>query len=189
VTRHSDWIFSHLELVTASKYKAIPLRRGRGRRQDDHVSLSRKYGYRPRTEQDEFQAIQVPQGIIYIQTVQYWGKDGTLRNPCRYFSWRTKFAFYQDFILSASEERSNFLTIYIAGLSVMLCWRLSQYPRTQLPSKYYCWNLGWRHPPASFIEVSYCDLLERQTDLHLISFFPQRVFGLFFKSASHLVCP
>jgi hypothetical protein len=23
--------------------------------------------------------------IIYVKTVQYWGKDGTLMNPCRYF--------------------------------------------------------------------------------------------------------
>jgi hypothetical protein len=33
--------------------------------------------------------------------------------------------------------------------------------------------------PASYIEVSYCELLENQTDLHLVSSFPQWIFGLF----------
>jgi hypothetical protein len=41
--------------------------------------------------------------------------------------------------------------------------------------------------PSSSIEVSYCNLLE--TDLHLVSLFPpQCLFGLFFKSASQIVC-
>jgi hypothetical protein len=31
-------------------------------------------------------------GIIYTQTVQYWG-NGTVRNPCRYFYGRRKFVF------------------------------------------------------------------------------------------------
>jgi hypothetical protein len=35
------------------------------------------------------------------------------------------------------------------------------------------WNFGWCDLPASHIEVSYCDLLESQTDLQLVSFFPQ----------------
>jgi hypothetical protein len=41
-------------------------------------------------------------GIIYVYTIQYWGKDGTLRNPSHYFSWRRKFAFYQDFKFSVN---------------------------------------------------------------------------------------
>jgi hypothetical protein len=75
----------------------------------------------------------------------------------------------------------------------MLCRRLSQYPRTQQPSTYYYyyyyyyyWNLGWHDPPASYIEVWYCDLLVNQTDLHLVSFFPHCVFLLFLKSASQI---
>jgi hypothetical protein len=39
---------------------------------------------------------------IYRLTVQYWGKDGTLRKLCRYFSWRRNLAFYQDFKFSVS---------------------------------------------------------------------------------------
>jgi hypothetical protein len=50
----------------------------------------------------------------------------------------------------------------------------------------YCWNLGC-DPPASYTEVSYCELLEGRTDLQLVSFFPQCVFGLFLKSASNIV--
>jgi hypothetical protein len=34
--------------------------------------------------------------IVYIYTVQYWGKNGTSRQPCRYISWRRKFSFYQE---------------------------------------------------------------------------------------------
>jgi hypothetical protein len=37
-------------------------------------------------------------GIIFIQTVQYQGKDGTLINPCHYYSWHEHFALYQDFL-------------------------------------------------------------------------------------------
>jgi hypothetical protein len=60
----------------------------------------------------------------------------------------------------------------------MLWRRLPRYPRTQQLPTYYCWNLGWRDPLPSYIEVLYCDLLESQTDLHLVSFFPKCVFEL-----------
>jgi hypothetical protein len=81
------------------------------------------------------------------------------------------------------------LTIYIVGQSAMLCRKLSWYPTTQQLSTYYCWNFGWRDPPASYTEVSYCDLLESRTDLHLVSLLPQCVLGLFLKPASQIICP
>jgi hypothetical protein len=81
------------------------------------------------------------------------------------------------------------LTIYRVCQSAVLCRRLSGYPRTQHPSTFCCWNLEWLDPTALYIEVSYCDLLESQTDLHLISFFAQCVLGVFLKSASQIVCP
>jgi hypothetical protein len=46
-------------------------------------------------------------GIVCVQTVWYWGKYGTLRNPCCYISWHRKVAFNQDFKFSVSEKRSN----------------------------------------------------------------------------------
>jgi hypothetical protein len=45
--------------------------------------------------------------LLYICTVHYWGKDGTLRTPpFRYFSWHREFAFYQDFKFSVREEEA-----------------------------------------------------------------------------------
>jgi hypothetical protein len=66
-----------------------------------HASLLRMCTYRRLTEQDEFQ---VPLGHI---TVKCWGKDGTLRRPCRSFSLHRKFAFFRDFKFSVSEKRAT----------------------------------------------------------------------------------
>jgi hypothetical protein len=68
-----------------------------------HVLLLHKYRYRPQTEQDESMC---HENIIYIQTVQYWGKNRTLRNPCCWFSWHRKFTFSQDFKFSVSEKEA-----------------------------------------------------------------------------------
>jgi hypothetical protein len=61
--------------------------------------------------------------------------------------------------------------------------RLFRYPRIQPPSTYYCWSSGWCDLQTSYFEVSGGDLLESQTDLHLVSLFSQCVYGLFLKSA------
>jgi hypothetical protein len=49
-------------------------------------------------------------GIIYIQTVQSWGKEIALRHPCRSYSGHRKFTFYRDFEFSLGERRR--LTIF-----------------------------------------------------------------------------
>jgi hypothetical protein len=56
-------------------------------------------------------------------------------------------------------------------------------------STYYCWNLRWRDPTASYIEVPYCDVLECQTNLHSASFFPRCIFGLSLESANQIILP
>jgi hypothetical protein len=64
----------------------------------------------------------------------------------------------------------------------MLCRRLSWYPRIQESSTYYYyWNLGWRDPPTSYIEVSHCDLLKNQTYLHLVKFLSAVCFWIVLK--------
>jgi hypothetical protein len=63
---------------------------------------------RPRTKQDEFQ---VPRGHHLRKTVQYWGKDGTLKNPCRYLSCCRKSAFSQDFKFSVTKKRITLMSL------------------------------------------------------------------------------
>jgi hypothetical protein len=64
------------------------------REHDVRVSMSRKYWI---SSSNRTKWVPDASGdIIYVQTVQYWGKGGTLRHPCHYFSWRRIFAFYWD---------------------------------------------------------------------------------------------
>jgi hypothetical protein len=50
-----------------------------------------------------------------------------------------------------------------------------QISKNTAPVDILFFKFRWRDPPASYIEVSYCDLLWSQTELHLVSFFHQCV--------------
>jgi hypothetical protein len=73
------------------------------REEDVHVSVSRKYKYRPRTERDEFQLYIVI--YSYMKTVQYCGQYGTFRQPCHFFFLLIKYAVCQDFRFCQWEKK------------------------------------------------------------------------------------
>jgi hypothetical protein len=108
--------------------------------------------------------------------------------------WSTPAAIFLGVENSPSTETLQFLSVRKEAISLMRlvenstsdnlysrpeCHVVSKgfsIPKNTAASTYYWWNLGSRDRPASYIEVSYCYLLESQTDLHLVSFFPQCVF-------------
>jgi hypothetical protein len=87
-----------------------------------------------------------------------------------------------------STKIRNFLRVRIGAISLidvvsqrlMLYRRHFPYPRTQQLST-NCWNLGWRGQPASYLEVSNCNLLEHQSDFVFNKFLSLCVFGLLSK--------
>jgi hypothetical protein len=118
-------------------------------------------------------------------------KDRTLRHTYRYFSQRRKFAFYQDFLSLWNEaislmylvDNSNSDTLYSRPECHIVSKALSISKNTAAVDTLLL--KFWVTWSASLIHWS----VESQKDVHLISFIPQCVFGLFLNSATQRICP